>query len=105
MSGCVRHRWYASTGTTADIYPPCPYCRIAELETAVKIERKHAYGDGHMVASIELHGIIQERDARISELEAIIDTAPHRSDCRKLDPYYKASSNICNCWKSKIGSK
>ena len=70
MSGCVRHRWYASTGTTADIYPPCPYCRIAELETAVKIERKHAYGDGHMVASIELHGIIQERDARISELEA-----------------------------------
>ena len=43
--------------------------------------------------------------ARISELEAIIDTAPHRSDCRKLDPYYKASSNICNCRKSKIGSK
>lgn len=42
------------------------------------------------------------KDNRISELEAIIKTAPHRADCRKLDPYYKASSNICNCWKSKV---
>ena len=111
MSGCVRHRWYASTGTTADIYPPCPYCRIAELETAVKIERKHAYGDGHMVASTELHGIIQERDARISELEATMDAvlkliagAPHEQGCASLSwDLYKRGQ--CTCWKSKIGSK
>jgi len=42
---------------------------------------------------------------RISELEAIIEAAPHQKSCRKLDPYYKASSNICDCWKLKIGSK
>jgi len=53
----------------------------------------------------EVPPFVTAMQARISELEAIIDAAPHQKSCRKLDPYYKASSNICDCWKSKIGSK
>jgi len=45
---------------------------IAELEKAVQIERKHAYGDGHLAAGMELHGIIQERDATIEQQAAEI---------------------------------
>jgi len=49
--------------------------------------------------------VIDSLHDRIAALEAIIDAAPHQKSCRKLDPYYKASSNICDCWKSKIVEK
>ena len=39
--------------------------------------------------------------ARISELEAIIEVAPHSVNCE----YHRLPLGICDCFKSKIGSK
>jgi len=33
MSDCFKHQWFEPKSTTAEVHPPCPYCRIVELET------------------------------------------------------------------------
>jgi hypothetical protein len=68
--------------------------RISELEEAGK-------------KLVDTHTRIVDINAglshRISELEAIIESAPHELECSK--DWRIGSEFVCDCWKSEIGSK
>ena len=52
-----------------------------------------------VIGSVPTH--VRDLQARISELEAIIEVAPHSVNCE----YHRLPLGICDCFKSKVGEK
>ena len=45
--------------------------------------------------------LTKKQEQRITELEAIIEVAPHSVNCE----YHRLPLGICDCFKSKVGEK
>ena len=78
----------------------CEYCWDARDTIWLDGDNGDSGGDYLMYSDLEK--FVPPEQQRISELEAIIEAAPHHDLCNVelLGP-----SDTCDCWKSKIGEK
>ncbi len=77
----------------------CEYCWDARDTIWLDGDNGDSGGDYLMYSDLEK--FVPPEQQRISELEAIIEVAPHSVNCE----YHRLPLGICDCFKSKVGEK